>query len=502
MTFRRKQSQKQRRLRTYRRYTTAVGFELAVLAVLLLMSYLIWNAICGSSWRTCLGDASQVPKFFFYSFIRPLTFTPFFYLATISTHTFGLLLGSLLASLGAALSTAVLFYPARYVGERLVGPWVNRNLPETYHRMAGNELGVTILGRLVPFVPFDLVSAVLGVLDFDFRKVLLGSFIGTLPLCFSAYAFGHLQTTVDSPLLLFIGSALFLLACLLAASFVWSFFFGYSVWARVQNFCREAVYELHVNNRIDRSYQYDGSRPIVVLLYGFFSSRRALILMEKRLSAKGHQVMTFNLGGMLGILFTRGIVDTADFLANKIKRQIERYDFPEVQYIGYSKGGLVAAHYLFHMHGFEKRCKKLITLGTPFSGAYQTYLALVTPLAFFWRDVWQMRPGSVFLEEIADVSVPKDMKIHCLFSEKDRFSRGRNGIFRPRAGSKRVTAKAMHQCDHFAFLTDSKVFEYVHNALLEDNKLNLTNQTEATQTGVKDTQPMEVSMLNSVDRRK
>jgi pimeloyl-ACP methyl ester carboxylesterase len=175
--------------------------------------------------------------------------------------------------------------------------------------------------------------------------------------------------------------------------------------------------------------------------------------------------MTFNLGGMLGVLFTRGIFDTAEFLAEKMKRQIERYNFPEVQFIGYSKGGLVAVHYLFHMPGFEKRCSKLITLGTPFSGAYQTYMALVTPLAFFWSDLWQMRPGSAFLEEIADAHVPEGMEVHCIYSEKDRFSRGRNGIYRPRAGSMRVKPKAMHQCNHFAFLTDARVVNYVHQVL-------------------------------------
>ena len=59
-------------------------------------------------------------------------------------------------------------------------------------------------------------------------------------------------------------------------------------------------------------------------------------------------------------------------------------------------------------------------MGTPFAGTRYTYLALVTPLGFLWRDVWQMRPGSLFLKSIHDVEVPEDVDIYCLHSFKDK----------------------------------------------------------------------------------
>ena len=213
----------------------------------------------------------------------------------------------------------------------------------------------------------------------------------------------------------------------------------------------EIIYEVRVNNAIARQHEYDKDKIPIILLYGFFSSRRALAIMERLLTNRGFQVMSFNLGGSLGVFFTRGIKETAVFIDGKIKRQMERHGFPKVRIVAYSKGGLVAMWWLLKMGGY-RYCDKIITLGTPFKGTFWSYLALVTPLGFFWRDVWQMRPNSKFLKTLHAARVPDKLEIFCCYSNRDRIARGRRGLFSPMMSSDQVVPVPMHSMSHFEFL--------------------------------------------------
>ncbi len=183
-----------------------------------------------------------------------------------------------------------------------------------------------------------------------------------------------------------------------------------------------------------------------------FSSRRSLTVLERILQARGFQVMSFNLGGLFGVFFTRGIRETARFIETKIERQIKRHGFRKVHIVAHSKGGLVALWWLLKLDG-HRYCDRLITMGTPFKGSVFTYLALITPLGFFWRDVWQMRPGSEFLRELHQIPMPEHTKIYCLYSERDGIAHGRDGLFEPRnAAMNAVVPIPMNHIGHFEFL--------------------------------------------------
>jgi pimeloyl-ACP methyl ester carboxylesterase len=186
-------------------------------------------------------------------------------------------------------------------------------------------------------------------------------------------------------------------------------------------------------------------------LYGFFSSRRALTVLEKLLVARGHQVLSFNLGGLLGTFFTKSVLDTAAFIDYKIKRQIDRHGFKKFHVVAHSKGGLVALWWILKLGG-HIHCDKVITMGTPFAGTRWTYLALVTPLGFFWRDMWQMRPGSSFLRYLKAAEIPENVSIHCLHSTRDNIARGEKGLFKPRKFAERVESIPMNKVSHFEFL--------------------------------------------------
>jgi hypothetical protein len=145
------------------------------------------------------------------------------------------------------------------------------------------------------------------------------------------------------------------------------------------------------------------------------------------------------------------VAETANFIDYKLKRQMERHGFKKVHIVAHSKGSLVAIWWLLKLGG-SKYCDKLVAMAAPCSGSYFTYLALITPLGFFWRDVWQMRPGSSFLQYLKDSDVPSNLKIYSVYSENDLVARGKLGVFQPRNGKENVTSIAMNDLSHFDFV--------------------------------------------------
>jgi pimeloyl-ACP methyl ester carboxylesterase len=215
---------------------------------------------------------------------------------------------------------------------------------------------------------------------------------------------------------------------------------------------REILEEASLNNQIvRRNSKIDPEKTPVLLIHGFFSSQRSLSVMERQLVSQGFDVLSFNLGGMFGTFFTQGVAETANFIDYKLKRQMDRHGFKKVHIVAHSKGSLVAIWWLLKLGG-SKYCDKLVAMAAPCNGSYFTYLALITPLGFFWRDVWQMRPGSSFLEHLKDSEVPSNLKIYSFYSENDFIARGSLGVFAPRSGRENVTSIAMNHLSHFDFV--------------------------------------------------
>ena len=174
--------------------------------------------------------------------------------------------------------------------------------------------------------------------------------------------------------------------------------------------------------------------------------------MERLLKQRGYEVLSFNLGGLFGVFFTRGIIETAKFINYKLMRQFDRNEFDKVHIVAHSKGGLVALWWLLRLGG-HRHCDVVITMGTPYAGSRYTWLALVTPLGLWWKDVWQMRPGSTFLKAIAALDIPKHMQIFCFHSNRDRVATGENAVLKPSSPTEGfVTPVPMNHISHFEFL--------------------------------------------------
>ena len=437
-----------------KQFKAALVIEILILSIMGLIGFGFWSSICSGSLSSCVSgdELLGVPQFIILSLLRPLFFTPIMIVSMIGGGTFGPIEGTLLTAFGAACSSLLIYLPGHILGQKLVRPWLSANLPATWNLLRTQDYKIIFITRWIPIFPFDLCSLLFGVANFHSRRVFVYTFFGVLPEAYIFATFAGSETTLGRSVFNLLAFAI--LTALPLVLYEWLFRRkGSGLWTQLKRTYYEVVYEAKINNNIPKTQEFTPGTEPVILLYGFFSSRRALTIMERLLNHRGLSVMSFNLGGSLGVFFTRGIKETAEFIDEKIKRQIERHGFKKVSVVAHSKGGLVAMWWLLKLGG-SKYCDRIVTLGTPFKGALITYIALSTPLGFFWRDLWQMRPGSMFLKRLHALKVPENLKIYCCYSSRDRVATDRSGIFEPTSeGSKKnVVAVPMHHVGHFEFL--------------------------------------------------
>ncbi len=429
---------------------SVLAAEAGIVFIYGLLLYLFWSRFCEGSLKSCLGqqDALAPAKYILMAFFRPFFLTPQSFFALIGFNSFGPYLGLVLVTLGNMLSSISVFLIAKHLGRKLIKPWLLSNLPQTYRFIHSQDFKVALLCRLVPVFHFDFFSILFGVADFRLRSVIFASLIGTIP-----EGIILAQMTSATPVAGSVQSLGIVFVCIVVVIVFYEFKSrqqGSSLYQRFKAMFHELEYEVARNNDVIKRYQYDEKKIPVLLIYGFFSSRRALTVLEKLLISRGYDVLSFNMGGLLGVFFTRGIIEAANFIDYKLKRQFERHHFDRVRIVSHSKGGLVALWWLLKLGG-SKHCDKLVCMGTPFKGAPVTYLALITPLGYIWRDVWQMRPGSEFIRELHELEIPKTSKIYCFYSSKDRVAGGERAQFHSKTPSQ-VQNIPVGPIGHFDFL--------------------------------------------------
>lgn len=453
--------------------------EAFIIAGLTMIGTGFWTYFCTDSLKSCVAEneALRPVTFLALSALRPFVFTPFFFMAMIAGPAFGTAYGTALTLAGGLLSALIIAAIGRAAGRRLVTPWMNANLPTTARFLRQQDYKIAFFLWLVPFVPFDLTAFLCGVFGCRWRHLVWTMLLGTFP---EALVFARM----GSPDATFTGSAIDTVGLIAVAVIVpllvgeyLSRRNGRSMWQQAILVYRELLEEVRSNNKVTRRARLRPDRTPILLLYGFFSSRRALGILEKHLQNKGFDVISFNLGGLLGTFFTSSILDTALFIDVKLKRQMERHGFKRVHIVAHSKGGLVALWWLLKMGGHQY-CDKVVTLGTPFQGSRLTWLALVTPLGLLWRDMWQMRPGSTFLRQLQLSKVPDNVDIYCFHSEKDRVSTGVCGLFQPSPPSPRVHPVRMDDISHFEFLSRRQVTDRIAAMLGTPTEVEPAGTTE------------------------
>lgn len=173
-------------------------------------------------------------------------------------------------------------------------------------------------------------------------------------------------------------------------------------------------------NQVTRKTDFSHCPRPVLLLYGFFGTRRVFEVLEHRLRKDGYGVWSINLGGLFDAFNTRSIEECAETVRDKVERMYARFDLGPLSIIGHSKGGLIGRYYVKRLGG-DRRVKNLITLGTPHNGAPIAYLGCAT-VGIVAKSVWQMTPMSPFIRRLKIGAFPRQVRFVSIYSKADRAS--------------------------------------------------------------------------------
>lgn len=207
-------------------------------------------------------------------------------------------------------------------------------------------------------------------------------------------------------------------------------------------------------NRVEKRTLLDGCERPVLLLHGFFSTRRTFRVLERRLRLDGYGVFSLNLGGFRRSYNTRGIDDLADLVRAKVERIYARHPgMGPLTIVGHSKGGLIATYYVKKLGGW-RRTSQVVTLGTPHRGTPVAWLGL--PVALIAPSVVQLLPGSGFLERLDAGPWPHQVRLVSLWSRRDQLAPGTTALVDPYRipGARNVEV----DCLHFEFLTRKRIY--------------------------------------------
>lgn len=208
-------------------------------------------------------------------------------------------------------------------------------------------------------------------------------------------------------------------------------------------------------DRVERRTELDGHARPVLLLHGFFSTRRTLDVLEARLRRDGYGVFSLSLGGWKRAYNTRGIDDLADFVRAKVERIYARHPhLGPLTIVGHSKGGLVATYYVKKLGGW-RRARAVIMMGTPFHGTPVAWLGL--PVAMLAPSLTQLLPGSRFLRRLHEGRWPPQVRLTSLWSKQDQLALWPSAVLDTR--DQPTWRNVEVDCHHFEFLTRKRAYQ-------------------------------------------
>ena len=113
--------------------------------------------------------------------IVPLTLFPDALLAIAGGLIFGLYEGSIYIMIGAMCGATLSFYISRFYGSWLKDKLKNEKLIDIDKNIQKNGFLIIFLLRLVPLVPFDIISYSAGFSSIKYKDFILATFIGIIP---------------------------------------------------------------------------------------------------------------------------------------------------------------------------------------------------------------------------------------------------------------------------------------------------------------------------------
>lgn len=111
----------------------------------------------------------------------PLTLFPDSILAVSGGMAFGLFYGTLYTIIGAVLGATLSFYIARFLGRDVVNRLVHGKGKWFENGVEKRGFYIVLMLRLIPLVPFDVISYGAGLSKIKFKDFLLGTIVGIIP---------------------------------------------------------------------------------------------------------------------------------------------------------------------------------------------------------------------------------------------------------------------------------------------------------------------------------
>ncbi|MFV8751554.1 esterase/lipase family protein [Nannocystaceae bacterium ST9] len=155
--------------------------------------------------------------------------------------------------------------------------------------------------------------------------------------------------------------------------------------------------------------------PPVILVHGFLGTRGTMQPLTRRFQADGRVVFSY----AYGTFNLASIRRSAEDLVSHLRGICEKLDVPKVDMVGYSMGGLIGLHAVKFMQG-QNYIRRLVMMGSPLRGTW-VGLAGVATVGVMSPSVWQVLPGSPFLEDLLAAPVPAGMKLRQIHAASDAF---------------------------------------------------------------------------------
>lgn len=138
------------------------------------------------------GSASLLASFLLMVFQSVFAQLPRTILIVANANVFGVAIGFWLSWIGSLAGASICFWIARAYGRKTVEKLVSRFKLEKADVLLGSRgKQLVFMTRLIPFMPFDLVSYLSGLTSMSFRSFILATGIGQLPLIFIYTYFGE-----------------------------------------------------------------------------------------------------------------------------------------------------------------------------------------------------------------------------------------------------------------------------------------------------------------------
>jgi triacylglycerol esterase/lipase EstA (alpha/beta hydrolase family) len=169
-------------------------------------------------------------------------------------------------------------------------------------------------------------------------------------------------------------------------------------------------------NRLRRRAFYETvteDRPPVLLIHGFLGTRGSMYPLERRLTADGICVFSFN----LGTFNSRDIRRSAFLIHRKIESILAQTPVKRIDILGHSMGGLIGLYYVKKLGGHDK-VRKLIMMGTPQRGTWAA-LAGVFTFGLWSSSSWQLLPRSDFIKELSNGPLPPGVEYYTISATRD-----------------------------------------------------------------------------------